>query len=269
MATIEDALHDLLSRGELPPECSATVLRQCSRLSPPADFLARGAELVRDPGCSLFRVVGDQSGCRTLGRRLGGPGSDAVWDSFAVSPERLEAIGRRVVLDLPDELPQPTTRKQIARLATGSRRLLDPGRPSGWWLMRAVARSIHGDAERETVTAHLSRCWAWDAWCMTPDNRYTKIWVIIQLLQLLSAEGEADGTFAAEAAVCPVSLEEFRAAGPTETFYSVHPCTLQPHPAGSLACAADTRSAFVRSSVGRHALDRRASCFDAARLLAP
>lgn len=61
---------------------------------------------------------------------------------------------------------------------------------------------------------------------MAEANRYTKLWVALELLSVMSAAGEDDGMFEVmEQAVCPVSWDEFRGSQHGDTFYQLHPCT--------------------------------------------
>ena len=157
----EELLRPFLEQAGLSGNVRQTLITELHRLLPPVEFLARGHEFVSTPNCKLFCSVGEQSACKTLGQRFGSAGSEAAWRHFAAHPERVEELGRRLIQDLPDELPEASTKKQIARLAVGKRKLLDPDQPYRWWTLRAIAYLIHVRAATLTSEDHLSRCWAW------------------------------------------------------------------------------------------------------------
>ena len=151
-----------LSSGKLSPSAQSDLRATLVGMVPTIQAVEHGQELVSTPDLPMRRWVGAQSCSKVLGHRLGGPTADEVWDQFEANPRRLRAISLRVYQDLPNGVLK-RDRRLVARWTIGERRLLDPTKPTRWWLLRAVARLLFGGAARDVLSVEdeLRYCWTW------------------------------------------------------------------------------------------------------------
>ena len=150
--------------------------------------------------------------------------TEARWE-HAANPEHLRIVGEAVVKRHLRFCEDGETMLKAARWCSpnGNHSLLVPG-TSRWKLLRAMAQLFHR-RRAETESAHLRRCWCWDAWVGHDEYAKPAIAVLLLLhiaLLLATPETPVDLRLSLADGARAEDMDRLREV--PESFCSLHPC---------------------------------------------
>jgi hypothetical protein len=153
----------------------------------------------------MMRILGEQSACRAMGKRMGGPDASTVWDSLDAG--WCARVIAHTIADVPLE-QQDTVSLILSNVVDAS---LD------FIFLRTLAHELYLQREQ------LHVCWAWDAWvCREPYSQLAVVAVALKtIVERCVTERRASGWTQSE---CPIGFETMSETGLVTKWRSLHPC---------------------------------------------